>query len=51
MSLTETTYWVVGASFALYVVIAIRSRAKHHARVLCRGEGHPSDRKWDGDGG
>ncbi|GIR72261.1 MAG: hypothetical protein CM15mP74_35120 [Halieaceae bacterium] len=27
MSLTETTYWVVGASFALYVLIAIRSRA------------------------
>ena len=27
MSLTESTYWVVGASFALYIIIAIRARA------------------------
>ena len=27
MSLTETTYWLVGASFAIYIFIAIRSRA------------------------
>ncbi|MBM13972.1 MAG: cation acetate symporter [Halieaceae bacterium] len=27
MSLMETTYWVVGASFVLYIWIAIRSRA------------------------
>ena len=27
MTLTETTYWIVGASFLLYILIAIRSRA------------------------
>jgi cation/acetate symporter len=42
MSLTETTYWVVGASFALYVVIAIRSRASTTQEFYVAGKGiHP----------
>ena len=42
MSLTETTYWVVGASFALYVVIAIRSRASTTQELYVAGKGiHP----------
>ena len=42
MSLTETTYWVVGASFALYVVIAIRSRASTTQELYVAGQGiHP----------
>ena len=42
MSLTETTYWVVGASFALYIVIAIRSRASTTQEFYVAGKGiHP----------
>ena len=42
MSLTETTYWVVGASFALYVWIAIRSRAGTTQEFYVAGKGiHP----------
>ena len=42
MSLTETTYWVVGASFALYVLIAIRSRAGSTQEFYVAGKGiHP----------
>ena len=42
MSLTETTYWVVGASFALYMLIAIRSRAGTTQEVYVAGKGiHP----------
>jgi len=42
MSLTETTYWVVGASFALYVLIAIRSRAGSTQEFYVAGkEIHP----------
>ena len=42
MSLTETTYWVVGASFALYVWIAIRSRAGTTQEFYAAGKGiHP----------
>ena len=39
MSLTETTYWVVGASFALYVLIAIRSRAGSTQEFYVAGKG------------
>ena len=42
MSLTETTYWVVGASFALYVLIAIWSRAGSTQEFYVAGKGiHP----------
>ena len=42
MSLTETTYWVVGASFALYMLIAIRSRAGTTQEFYVAGKGiHP----------
>ena len=42
MSLTETTYWVVGASFALYIWIAIRSRAGTTREFYVAGKGiHP----------
>ena len=42
MSLTETTYLVVGASFALYVFIAIRSRAGSTQEFYVAGKGiHP----------
>ena len=42
MNLTETTYWVVGASFALYVLIAIRSRAGSTQEFYVAGKGiHP----------
>ena len=42
MSLTETTYWVVGASFALYIWIAIRSRAGTTHEFYVAGKGiHP----------
>lgn len=42
MSLTETTYWVVGASFALYIWIAIRSRAGTTQEFYVAGKGiHP----------
>ena len=42
MSLTETTYWVVGASFALYILIAIRSRAGTTQEFYVAGKGiHP----------
>ncbi len=42
MSLTETTYLVVGASFALYVCIAIRSRAGSTQEFYVAGKGiHP----------
>ena len=42
MSLTETTYWVVGASFALYIFIAIRSRAGSTQEFYVAGKGvHP----------
>ena len=42
MSLTETTYLVVGASFALYIVIAIRSRAGSTQEFYVAGKGiHP----------
>ena len=42
MSLTETTYLVVGASFALYLLIAIRSRAGSTQEFYVAGKGiHP----------
>ena len=42
MSLTATTYWVVGASFALYIFIAIRSRAGTTQEFYVAGKGiHP----------
>lgn len=42
MSLTETTYWVVGASFVLYIFIAIRSRAGTTQEFYVAGKGiHP----------
>ena len=42
MSLTETTYWVVGASFLLYILIAIRSRAGTTQEFYVAGKGiHP----------
>jgi cation/acetate symporter len=42
MTLTETTYWVVGASFALYIVIAIRARAGTTQEFYVAGKGiHP----------
>ena len=42
MSLTETTYWVVGASFALYIFIAILSRAGTTQEFYVAGKGiHP----------
>ena len=47
MSLTETTYWVVGASFALYVLIAIRSRAGSTQEFYVAGKGiHPWPTVW-----
>ena len=42
MSLTDTTYWVVSASFALYIFIAIRSRAGSTQEFYVAGTGiHP----------
>ncbi len=42
MSLTETTYWVVGTSFVLYIWIAIRSRAGTTQEFYVAGKGiHP----------
>ena len=42
MSLTETTYLVVGASFLLYIFIAIRSRAGSTQEFYVAGKGiHP----------
>ena len=42
MSLTETTYLVVGASFALYIFIAIRSSAGSTQEFYVAGKGiHP----------
>jgi len=42
VTLTETTYWVVGASFALYILIAIRSRAGTTQEFYVAGKGiHP----------
>ena len=42
MSLTETTYLVVGASFVLYILIAIRSRAGSTQEFYVAGKGiHP----------
>ena len=42
MGLTETTYLVVGASFALYIFIAIRSRAGSTQEFYVAGKGiHP----------
>ena len=42
MSLTETTYLVVGASFGLYILIAIRSRAGSTQEFYVAGKGiHP----------
>ena len=42
MSLTETTYWMVGASFLLYILIAIRSRAGTTQEFYVAGKGiHP----------
>ena len=42
MSLTETTHLVVGASFALYIFIAIRSRAGSTQEFYVAGKGiHP----------
>ena len=42
MSLTETSYLVVGASFALYIFIAIRSRAGSTQEFYVAGKGiHP----------
>lgn len=42
MSLTETTYWIVGASFLLYILIAIRSRAGTTQEFYVAGKGiHP----------
>jgi len=39
MSLTETTYLVVGASFALYIFIALRSRAGSTQEFYVAGKG------------
>ena len=42
MTLTETTYWVVGATFAVYILIAIRSRAATTQEFYVAGKGiHP----------
>ncbi|MBL6820391.1 MAG: cation acetate symporter [Proteobacteria bacterium] len=42
MTLTETTYWIVGASFLLYILIAIRSRADTTQEFYVAGKGiHP----------
>src|SRR5210317_1486299 len=42
MSLTETTYWIVGASFLFYILIAIRSRAGTTQEFYVAGKGiHP----------
>jgi len=42
MSLTETTYWIVGASFLIYILIAIRSRAGTTQEFYVAGKGiHP----------
>jgi cation/acetate symporter len=42
VTLTETTYWVVGASFALYILIAIRARAGTTQEFYVAGKGiHP----------
>ena len=42
MTLTETTYWVVGATFAVYILIAIRSRAGTTQEFYVAGKGiHP----------
>ena len=42
MSLTETTYLIVGASFALYIFITIRSRAGSTQEFYVAGKGiHP----------
>ena len=42
MSLTETTYLVVGASFVLYILITIRSRAGSTQEFYVAGKGiHP----------
>ena len=42
MMLTETTYWVVGASFAIYILIAIRARAGTTQEFYVAGKGiHP----------
>ena len=42
MTLTETTYWVVGASFAIYILIAIRARAGTTQEFYVAGKGiHP----------
>ena len=42
MTLTETTYWVVGATFAIYILIAIRSRAGTTQEFYVAGKGiHP----------
>ena len=42
MSLAETTYLIVGASFALYIFIAIRSRAGSTQEFYVAGKGiHP----------
>ena len=42
MTLTETTYWIVGASFLLYILIAIRSRAGTTQEFYVAGKGiHP----------
>ena len=42
MNLTETTYLIVGASFALYIFIAIRSRAGSTQEFYVAGKGiHP----------
>ena len=47
MSLTETTYLVVGASFALYIFIAIRSRAGSTQEFYVAGKGiHPWPTAW-----
>ena len=41
MTLTETTYWVVGATFAVYILIAIRSRAGTTQEFYVAGKGIP----------
>ena len=42
MTLKETTYWVVGATFAVYILIAIRSRAGTTQEFYVAGKGiHP----------
>ena len=42
MTLTETTYWVVSATFAVYILIAIRSRAGTTQEFYVAGKGiHP----------